>query len=151
MKTPKPTRYDCTLFMLSHSLLQPTADQRIQKRHRSTDDGGQHYLVKQVDKDINGDTFDVTLLCTDVALWTDIRIRIPADCVELSGMHTEEKEQEQEAQEVLSECLSKAQKIEVTMYYPADKECNYLGSMYLDGQILGDMLLKESCSGEEDL
>ena len=98
MKTPKPTRYDCTLFMLSHSLLQPTADQRIQKRHRSTDDGGHHYLVKKIDKLINGDTFDTTLLCTDTALCSHIRIRIPADSVELSGTCTEEKEKSKRPQ-----------------------------------------------------
>ena len=34
------------------------------------------------------------------------------------------------------------------MYYPANKDGNYLGSMYLDGQILGDMLLKESFEEE---
>ena len=143
MKLSNPTHYDCTLFMLSHSLLQPTVTQRIQKHHRSTDDGGHHYLVKQVDKAINGDTFDVTLLCTEVALCTHIRIRIPADSVELSGICAEEKEKEQEAPEVLFSYLNKAQKIEVVMYYPADKDCKYLGSMYVDSQILGDMLLRE--------
>ena len=193
MKVSHPTHYDCTLFILSQSFFLPIANQRIQKRHKSTDDRGHHYLVKQVDKVVNGGTFEATLFCTDVALFPNIQIAISgmncvdlsgmhieenehgqetqadfvelsgmhteeneyeqetqADSVELSGMYTEEDEHEQEAQEVLSECLSKAQKIEVVMYYPADKNGNYLGSLYVDDQILGDMLLKESF-GEEDL
>ena len=165
-----PTHYDCILFMLSHSLFHPTATQRIQKRQKSTDKDARRYVVKQVEKVIDEDTFDVTLLCTEVALFSSIQLAISgtncvglsgirreekeqeretqADSVELSGMHTEE--QEQEAQEVLSECLNKAEKIEVLIYYPADKDGKYLGSLYVDDHLLGDMLLKESF-GEEVL
>ena len=116
----------------------------MQKRHKLTDDGGQCYLVKQIEKVINGDSFDVTLLCTEVAFGSHIRIRIPADSVELSGICTEENEKDRNAQEVLSEYLSEAKKIEIVIYSPRDTYSDYLGSLCLDDHFLGDMLLKES-------
>ena len=99
MKVSKPTQYDCIFFIVSQSLFQQTTTaEDIQKHYTPTNDGEQHYVVKQVNKVIGG-TFGATLVCTDMALCSKIRIWIPGtNCVELNGKSTEEKEKAWEGQ-----------------------------------------------------
>ena len=149
MKTPKATRYDCILFMLSQSLFRQTEAQNLQQRHTSADDEGLIYAVEQIEKVIEGDTFHASLVCANVALFSKIEIAISGiNCLGLNGTCTEEKEQGRETQEVLFSCLSEAEKIEILICYPGHQDRNPLGSLYVDSHLLGEMLLKESFEEE---
>ena len=89
--------------------------------YTETEDGGHRYTVKQVNKIIDGDTFDVTLLCTDTALCTNIRIRIMSiNCPELQAKCEEEQNKALLARATLKSLLDSAHQIEIVLY-PKDK------------------------------
>ena len=140
--TPKP--YDCTLFTISESLLhQAATDQNKQDYYKycaATDDGAHLYLVKQIDT-VLGEAFGVTLLCAEAALRSQIRIWVPVTSF------IEEEEGDREVSTALfsrlDDAQKEAQKIEVLLHYPTDEHHSCLGSLYVNNQKVGDMLLEE--------
>ena len=148
MKTLKFLPVACIFIVAScQPLLQrTTAGQSVQpacERYIKTEDGGHRYLVKQVNKVIDGDTFDATLLCTDTALGTNIRVRIMRiNCPELRAKCEEEQEKALMAREALRLLLSNAKQIEVVLY-PKDNYDRYLGDVYVDSQSAADILLEK--------
>ena len=150
MKTliPKPLSLVCVFFigtacLLFHKTTLAQNTEQLRKPDTVTEDGARRYLVKQIDKIIDGDTFDATLFCTDMALCTNIRIRIMSiNCPELRASCEEEKKKALMAREVLRSLLDKADRIEVLLY-PKDKYDRYLGDIYLDSQNLADILIEK--------
>ena len=141
MKTNLNLQVAC-LCLLSACAQPTTTSQDPPSNHKRTKDGGYRYVVKHINRIIDGDTFDATLHCTDKALCTSIRIRIrDINCPELNGNCAEERKKASEAQIALHALLGDAQQIEIVLY-PKDGYGRYLCYVYADGQNIGDMLLE---------
>ena len=141
---PKSLPLACIFIVAScHPLLQRTTAGQDIKTRTATEDGGHRYLVKQINKVIDGDTFDATLFCREMPLCTNIRIRIMGiNCPELRANCKEEQKKALIARETLRSLLNNAHQIEVVLY-PKDKYDRCLGDIYVDSQNVADMLLEK--------
>lgn len=106
--------------MVSHSLSQQIAGaQNTPRPYKPTEDSGHRYVVKQVNKVTDGDTFDAILVCTNKLLRSDVHIRILAtEFAELRNKCIEDNEKLWETKKVLFTWLNEAKKIEVVIYCP---------------------------------
>ena len=130
--------YDAIFFRLSEYLLQKKQVPQNKRKHRTpTPEGGCLYTVKHVGKTHDGDTI---LVCTNKALLAQINVRV----LEVHGDdHPKGSEKAQAAKQLLSSWLQKAQNIEVITYYLKHEHHKHLGSLYANGQNIGDMLLEQ--------
>ena len=137
MKTPpKPTVYDCVFFMEALEPLHPDTSRR---KHPPTDNGCTCYIVERILKANNKGRLTIILVCANELNLSVIHTKIPAlELIELTEEHIEERIAS-DAKETLSTRLSEKKNMEVALYYC---EGNLLGDLSVNGQIMGDMVLK---------
>ena len=126
------------LCLLSACAQPTTTSQDHPSTPKRTEDGGHRYVVKHINKIIDGDTFDATLHCTDKALCTSIRVHIMGiNCPELRANCEKEQKKALLARTALQSLLERAEQIEIVLY-PKDGYGRYLCYVYADDQNIVD-------------